>query len=116
MEGLYYPTPVTPEEAFQAIGRLRKEAMAEIERLIEWPDSTENHMCVDNEDGGDHEPSLGFINAFPGKGEGLTNPGDDREGDNCDDEPSLGFLERHPSLYGDGRDQSGGELSLSAGR
>jgi hypothetical protein len=27
---IYYKTPVTPEEAFQAIGRLRKEARDEI--------------------------------------------------------------------------------------
>jgi hypothetical protein len=29
---IYYKTPVTPEEAFQAIGRLRKEARDEIDR------------------------------------------------------------------------------------
>jgi hypothetical protein len=39
---LYYPTPVTPEEAFQAIGRLRKEASDEIDRLIRFLDKTDN--------------------------------------------------------------------------
>jgi hypothetical protein len=37
---LYVKTPVTPEEAFQAIGRLRKEARDEIDRLIQFLDKT----------------------------------------------------------------------------
>ncbi len=41
---LYIRTPVTPEEAFQAIGRLRKEARDEIDRLIRFLDDTDNHM------------------------------------------------------------------------
>lgn len=67
---LYVKTPVTPEEIFQAIGRLRKEARDEIDRLIRFLDSTENHMAIDCEpedegddceleDGADDEPSLG---------------------------------------------------------
>ena len=76
--GLYYLTPVTPEEAFQAIGRLRKEARDEINRLVRFLDSTENHMAIDCEpededddaeleedDPGEHdgtlEPSLGSV-------------------------------------------------------
>ncbi|MDO8400772.1 MAG: hypothetical protein Q7T45_23435 [Bradyrhizobium sp.] len=67
---LYFRTPVTPEEAFQAIGRLRKEARAEIERLLNFLDDTDNHMELEpdgtddedsdpGEDGADDEPSLG---------------------------------------------------------
>jgi hypothetical protein len=74
---IYYKTPVTPEEAFQAIGRLRKEARDEIDRLIRFLDETDNHMELedsiddnphdeetddngeDNEDDGLSEPSLG---------------------------------------------------------
>jgi len=41
---LYIPTDVTPEELFQAIGRLRKEARDEIDRLIRFLDETDNHM------------------------------------------------------------------------
>jgi hypothetical protein len=37
---IYFKTPVTPEEAFQAIGRLRAEARAEIDRLIRFLDKT----------------------------------------------------------------------------
>jgi hypothetical protein len=48
-----------PADIFRAIGRLRKEAREEIDRLIRFLDETENHMCVDDEDGGDDEPSLG---------------------------------------------------------
>ena len=56
-----------PADIFRAIGRLRKEAREEIDRLIRFLDETENHMCVDDEDGGDaepdthDEPSLGFL-------------------------------------------------------
>jgi hypothetical protein len=73
---IYYKTPVTPEEAFQAIGRLRKEARDEIDRLIRFLDETDNHMEREPEDEGDDseleeddpveddglkEPSLGSV-------------------------------------------------------
>src|ERR1700724_922388 len=59
---IYYKTPVTPEEAFQAIGRLRKEARDEIDRLIRFLDETDNHMEREPDDEADDseaEPSLG---------------------------------------------------------
>ena len=62
---LYVKTPITPEEIFRAIGRLRKEARDEIDRLIRFLDETENHMAIDCEpcdddgEGEDAEPSLG---------------------------------------------------------
>jgi hypothetical protein len=43
---------------FQAIGRLRKEARDEIDRLIRFLDETDNHMELEP-DGGD-QPSLGW--------------------------------------------------------
>jgi hypothetical protein len=46
---LYLPT----EKLFQAIGRLRREARDEIDRLIRFLDDTESHMSVDDEDGDD---------------------------------------------------------------
>src|SRR3979409_1677436 len=90
---LYYKTPVTPEEAFQAIGRLRKEARAEIDRLIRFLDETDNHMELepedeaddsDLEDGGDDEddglsePSLGSL------GDHHPNPARGAAGSRCD--------------------------------
>jgi hypothetical protein len=81
--------PVTPEEAFQAIGRLRKEVRDEIDRLIRFLDDTENHMEL--------EPSLGCVEGSQrGLRAGAT---DDREAepeheeDGADDEPSLGSHE-----------------------
>ena len=63
---LYVKTPVTPEEIFQAIGRLRKEARDEIDRLIRFLDKTDDYVSreLEVEDGndepeGDEEPSLG---------------------------------------------------------
>jgi hypothetical protein len=63
---LYLPTDVTPEKLFQAIGRLRKEARDEIDRLIRFLDDTDSHMegLEDDdpaEDDGLAEPSLGSM-------------------------------------------------------
>jgi len=53
---LYLPTPVTPEEAFQAIGRLRKEARDEIDRLIRLLDTTDDYVSRELEDQVDDNP------------------------------------------------------------
>jgi hypothetical protein len=53
---IYYNTPVTPEEAFQAIGRLRKEARDEIDRLIQFLDKTDNYVSRELEDSIDDNP------------------------------------------------------------
>lgn len=78
---LYLPTDVTPEQLFQAIGRLRKDARDEIDRLIQFLDKTDDYVSreledsiddnphdeetddngEDNEDGDPAEPSLGSI-------------------------------------------------------
>lgn len=51
-----------PADIFRAIGKLRKEAREEIDRLIRFLDDTENHMELEPEDEADDsdlEPSLG---------------------------------------------------------
>jgi hypothetical protein len=53
---LYYKTPVTPEEAFQAIGRLRREARDEIDRLIRFLDKTDDYVSRELEDSIDDNP------------------------------------------------------------
>lgn len=78
-EGLYFPTDITPEQLFRAMGKLRRAAKDEIERLLTFLDSTEPDA--------DLEPDLA----------GYDRGMDDREGDDSDyepdthDEPSLGF-------------------------
>lgn len=84
-------TDASPAEVFKAIGRLRRAARDEIDRLIRFLDDTEGHMEL--EDDGDDEPSLGFLDGLPGAGRGADRPSDDREADNSDDEPSLGSHE-----------------------
>jgi hypothetical protein len=78
---LYVKTPITPEEIFLAIGRLRREARDEIDRLIRFLDDTDNHMEL--EPNGDE---------FDGNNE------DDEDSDTDEDddpaEPSLGSIER----------------------
>lgn len=98
---------VTPENIFQAIGRLREEAQNEIDRLLTFLDNTDGYSTTEL------EPSLGSIEKHPsapgfvpgvwrdGHGE-QTNwsagTNDDREDDHdgCepdeDLEPSLGSL------------------------
>lgn len=95
-----------PADIFRAIGRLRKEAREEIDRLIRFLDETDNHMSVDDEDGGDtepdthDEPSLGFLEMT--NQERISQGGTDywfidRELDNSDDEPCLGSLDHYHS-------------------
>jgi hypothetical protein len=55
-DSLYLKTPVTPEEAFQAIGRLRKEAGDEIDRLIRFLDKTDDYVSRELEDQVDDGP------------------------------------------------------------
>ncbi|WP_407194403.1 hypothetical protein [Bradyrhizobium sp. STM 3566] len=50
---LYRRTDISPEQFFQALGRLRKEAQDEIERLLAFLDSTEPDP--------DLEPSLASL-------------------------------------------------------
>jgi hypothetical protein len=55
----------SPEEVFIAVGRLRKQARDEIDRLIQFLDKTDNYVSRELEDDGDREavgddePSLG---------------------------------------------------------
>jgi hypothetical protein len=50
---LYRRTDISPEELFQAIGRLRKDAQDEIERLLRFLDETDGDP--------DLEPALGSL-------------------------------------------------------
>src|SRR5437660_757927 len=59
-----------PEEFFQALGRARKAARGEIERLIGWLDSMIDQgegvgwLGDPAEDGGDYEPRVGSTEAM----------------------------------------------------
>ena len=92
-ESLYLPTDISPEEVFQAIGRLRKEARDEIDRLIRFLDSTENHM--EREPNGDE-----LDTSYPESGPRVlvgTSCEDDEDSDTDEDsdpgEPCLGSLD-----------------------
>jgi hypothetical protein len=76
---LYVKTPITPEEIFRAIGRLRKEARDEIDRLIRFLDETENHMELEPDDEGDDAE---LEDDDPAENDGLS-------------EPALGSLDQH---------------------
>ena len=94
-DALYRRTDISPETFFQALGRVRRAARDEIERLIAWLDSTidvDEDSAVDDGpcDGDDYEPSLGSfdrmsdqIKAWQG---GACDV--DVELDKCDDEES----------------------------
>lgn len=117
---LYVPTDNTPENLFQAIGRLRREAEDEIERLLAFLDSIEPDpdleptMGVVRDGHGDeceppeNEPDLGWtdVESRCGRYANIGTVWDvDREAepehneDGGDLEPSLGFSE--PVMTGD---------------
>ncbi len=77
-DNLYVRTDIVPEQLFQALGRLRRQAAADIERLIAFLDETDGdadfEAAVDDEPAGDDE--------FAGD----------------ETEPSLGAVENHPNL------------------
>lgn len=103
---LYIRTPVTPDEAFQAIGRLRKEARDEIDRLIQFLDKIDDYVSRELEDSiDDHphdgdalEPSLCGVTVDavgPGShwhGEVDLEGDDTANGRSAEDEPNLGSV------------------------
>ncbi|WP_338688661.1 hypothetical protein V5279_24410 [Bradyrhizobium sp. 26S5] len=123
---LHCRTDGFPEDLFLAIGRLRREARDEVDRLLRFLDKTDDYVCREleddsgeNEEGGDTEPSLGSLDRATNqerwsKG-GLG--GADRELDRSDYEPSLGSIERHPSLlgWGDGSNPTGDQTRWASG-
>jgi|ERR1700761_8653446 hypothetical protein len=102
-EPLYLPIDVQPEQIFQAIGRLRKEARDEVDGLIRFLDKTDDYVSRELEvSEGDDEPD-GGEELSPGSADrmvdqtkawvGYTDPYTiDREKDDFDDEPSLGSV------------------------
>jgi hypothetical protein len=102
-DSLYMPTDTTPEQLFRAIGKLRKDARDEIDRLIRFLDETDNHMEREPEDEGDEadaEPSLGSFDRMTDQGKAWQTRGslwafpvEDGEQDDADAEPALGSLD-----------------------
>ncbi|MCK1447248.1 hypothetical protein IVB34_40190 [Bradyrhizobium sp. 2] len=98
--------------ALSDLARLRKEASAEITRLIAFLDASdpyvmtelEDDISAELEDGGDTEPSLGSFDRMTNQEKSYRQVSHcaflpvDGEKDDADDEPSLGSCE--PSLGG----------------
>ena len=63
-DSLYLPTETTPEQLFRAIGKLRKDARDEIDRLIQFLDETDNHLELEPEDEGDEAYAQPFLGSF----------------------------------------------------
>lgn len=55
-DAYYLPTDATPEQIFQAIGRLRKDARDAIHDLILFLDKTDDYVSRELEDGADDGP------------------------------------------------------------
>lgn len=110
-EPLYRRTDISPEQFFQALGRLRRAARDEIERLIQWLDSTidvDEDMAVDDEpcDDRELEPSLGSFDRMSDQikaWRAITNGCDvDAELDTSDDEPDAGSEPEEENEHHDG--------------
>jgi hypothetical protein len=99
---LYRRTDISPEDFFQTLGRVRRDVRDEIERLIEWLDSTidtDEDRAVDDDpcDGDpDAEPSLGSFDRMSDQIKAWqarpVTADIDTELDNADDEPILGSV------------------------
>jgi hypothetical protein len=85
-DALYFPTDTTPEELFQAIGKLRKEARDEIDRLIGFLDHTDDYISRELEDAIDDNPC---------DEDELDGPENGEDEQSEPDEPSLGAFEGH---------------------
>ena len=96
---LYYKTPVTPEEAFQAIGRLRKEARDEIDRLIQFLDDTDHHMEQEPDDEGDDAE---LEDHDPAEDDGLREPSLGSVGDHHPNQERWAIGDRRDLEIGDG--------------
>src|SRR6266481_235386 len=78
------------QEALETLRRLRKEAAAEIERLLDFMDASD--LDPDLEETADNEPSLGWpITGHCGGTEDLEGGNEDDEPD-AEGEPSLGTV------------------------
>jgi hypothetical protein len=116
VRGLYYPTRIAPEDAFTALGRLRKQAEAEVERLIALIDSLDDE---DLEPDGDFEPVLAAIEVHSSRSQETWADGDrtDLEEGHGDDEPSLGIAgnDQDLELEFDGRENDDDDAEPSLG-
>lgn len=117
MDWLDVQPEATPQDIFRAIGRLRKEARDEIDRLIRFLDESDNHMELEPEDEADDAdagPSLGSFDRMTDQSKAWRTqsvwslPAVDAEQDTADDEPAFGSLDQHDNqerwAAGDRRD------------
>lgn len=102
------------ENALHDLARLRKEARAEIDRLIQFLDQSDTYVVTEleeddeREDGGDAEPSLGSFdrmtneeNSYRQVSTWCLPGGNDLEQDDCDREDSDPAEESEVSGIGD---------------
>jgi hypothetical protein len=103
---LYRRTDISPEDFFQSLGRVRRTVRDEIERLIDWLDSTIDTDVDSAVDDGlcdgdpDMEPSLGSFDRMSDQVKAwqttaLCTADIDAELDRCDAEPALAAPELH---------------------
>lgn len=86
--------PVTPEQLFQALGRLRREARNEVDQLIQFLNLTDDYVSRELEDSSDAgpiddselEPSLCGV-TVAAAGMPVDHRGDDPEGEHDGAEP-----------------------------
>jgi hypothetical protein len=86
--------------ALERLAKLRRQARAEIDRLILFLDQSDTYVMTeleleDEADEADHEPSLGSLDRAMNQTRWPQGGNDER--DDADDEPSLGSCESHPS-------------------
>lgn len=91
LDKLYRRTDLTPEQVFQTLSKLRKDAEAQVEYLIELIDVIDGEPDLERDageereeenehaDDSDREPSLGWPEGHVAQGQGMLGNFDDRE-------------------------------------
>lgn len=121
----YLPVDITPENLFQALGLLRKEAFDEIERLLQFLDDCDGDVDLEpsngsGQNGGDDreadhegEPALGSVDSHHSQTRWAGGNSDDREGDGCADDREGDELQ-HGGDEHDGAEPEAAEPSLGS--
>jgi hypothetical protein len=87
LDAIYRRTDLNPEQMFQALQRLRLQAMEQIEYLIDLCNEMDGDVDLEP------EPAESNLAGF----QNCSEQQDDGEADDADDEPSLGSIEDHPN-------------------
>jgi hypothetical protein len=108
-DAFYIPTDISPDELFDALGRLRKEAEDEIERLIGFLDRTDCYEATTTSPRWLDRFGDRYDDELEEAADDIACDDNELDADWSDDEPSLGSREAHPNGYSSMNDSASQE-------